>query len=492
LVVPPERQKTAEKYTNQGLIVNHIRIFRQHIPSHLVLLIVLEYIAMVAAVYAAHALRFSWGEAPLPDFAGVQSRAQVYAAVNLLCMIAMGAYRPRTKEGLTGSMLRTMVAIFLIGTAILSASFYLFPSIGLFFGRGVLAMASIISLLAITLIRWLFRKITDASALRWRILVCGARDKALRVSTLLGEQGDDVEIVGFWPVAPEGHRVPAEKIIDKTLSMYQLCLQQNIQEIVVAVDERRRTDQNDFPLEELLDCKLNGISVVDDLMFLERELGRLDIRSLSPGWLVFSEGFSFSPTRDVLERGFDLLASLMLLLVAWPFMLLAVIGIKLEEGLRAPVIYSQERVGYGGRMFRVHKFRSMRSDAEKDGKAVWAQKNDSRITRVGNFMRNTRIDELPQIFNVLKGQMSFVGPRPERPQFVEELAKQIPYYKERHRVKPGITGWAQLCYPYGASVEDAEEKLKYDLYYIKNHSLLFELFILVRTVEVILLGNGVR
>jgi lipopolysaccharide/colanic/teichoic acid biosynthesis glycosyltransferase len=173
-------------------------------------------------------------------------------------------------------------------------------------------------------------------------------------------------------------------------------------------------------------------------------------------------------------------------------MLLTVVAIKLEEGLRAPIIYSQERVGFGGRIIRVHKFRSMRVDAEKDGKAQWAQKNDSRVTRIGNFIRNTRIDELPQIFNVLKGEMSFVGPRPERPQFVEELAQQIPYYRERHRVKPGITGWAQLCYPYGASVYDAEQKLTYDLYYIKNHSLMFDLYILVRTVEVILLGKGVR
>src|SRR5690606_33612691 len=229
-----------------------------------------------------------------------------------------------------------------------------------------------------------------------------------------------------------------------------------------------------------------------ELRFLERESGTLDIRSLSPGWLVFSDGFSFSPMRDALERGFDLLASALLLMVSAPLMLLAVIAIKLEEGLRAPLIYSQERVGYGGRVFRVHKFRSMRVDAEKDGKAVWAQKNDSRVTRVGQFIRNTRIDELPQIFNVLKGEMSFVGPRPERPQFVEELAQQIPYYRERHRTKPGITGWAQLCYPYGASIKDAEEKLKYDLYYIKNHSLLFDIYILVRTVEIILLGSGVR
>ena len=472
--------------------MNHIRIFRQHIPSHLVLLIVLEYIAMVAAVYAAHTLRFSWGEAALPDFSGVQSRAQVYAAVNLLCMIAMGAYRPRTKEGLTGSMLRTMVAIFLIGTAILSASFYLFPSVGLFFGRGVLAMASIISLLAITLIRWLFRKVTDASALRWRILVCGARDKALRVSTLLSEQGDDVEIVGFWPVAPEGHRVPAEKIINKTMSMYQLCLQQNIQEIVVAVDERRRTDQNDFPLEELLDCKLNGISVVDDLMFLERELGRLDIRSLSPGWLVFSEGFSFSPTRDVLERGFDLLASLMLLLLAWPFMLLAVVAIKLEEGIRAPVIYSQERVGYGGRIFPVHKFRSMRIDAEKDGKAVWAQKNDSRITSVGKFLRKTSLDEMPQFINVLLGHMSVVGPRPHMLLIDNYYKTRIGRYAIRSLVRPGITGLAQVNGLRGDEGDmsiEMKKRILADSFYVKNWSFILDLVIIFKTILLVITGD---
>jgi sugar transferase (PEP-CTERM system associated) len=301
-----------------------------------------------------------------------------------------------------------------------------------------------------------------------------------------------LHVAGFWPVSEAEHKVPSEVLISYSGTLQAFCLQHKIQELVVAVDERRRSDQSGFPLDDLLDCKLNGISVIDDLSFLERESGRLDIRSLSPGWLVFSDGFSFSPLRDYLERGFDLMASTLLLLVTWPFMLLATIAIKLEEGARAPLIYSQERVGYGGRIIRVHKFRSMRIDAEKDGKAVWAQKNDSRVTRVGQFIRNTRIDELPQIFNVFKGEMSFVGPRPERPQFVEELAQKIPYYRERHRVKPGITGWAQLCYPYGASEHDAEEKLKYDLYYIKNHSVMFDLYILVRTVEVILLGNGVR
>ncbi|MFT3929912.1 MAG: TIGR03013 family PEP-CTERM/XrtA system glycosyltransferase [Spongiibacteraceae bacterium] len=459
------------------------------------MLVLLEYVAMFAAVYAAHSLRFNfWGGVEAVDMTAIQSRAHIYACVNLVCMIAMGAYRPHNPEGLTGSLLRSMVAIFLIGTAALSIAFYLFPSFALYFGRGVLAIASVISLFAISLLRYATRLLVGNEVLRWRVLVVGTGERAQRVLDALTKlkAQEDVAIVGCWPVNSSEPKVSVDRMISSPEALLEFCRRQKIQEIVVAVDERRRSDQNSFPLDELLDCKLDGIVVIDDLTFLERESGQLDIRTLSPGWLVFSDGFSFSWMRDFLERGFDVVASTLLLLVTWPFMVLTVLAIKLEEGLRAPIIYSQERVGFGGKVFRVHKFRSMRIDAEKDGKAQWAKKNDSRVTRVGSFIRNTRIDELPQIFNVLKGEMSFVGPRPERPQFVEELAQQIPYYRERHRVKPGITGWAQLCYPYGASVQDAEQKLTYDLYYIKNHSLIFDLYILVRTVEVILLGSGVR
>lgn len=474
--------------------MNHIRIFRQYIPTYIVFLVILEYAAMVAAVYAAHSLRFSFSNAVLTDFVDVQPRAHIYAVVNLICMVAMGAYRPHSTEGLTGSVLRSMVAIFLIGTGILSASFYLFPSLELYFGRGVLAIACVISLALIALLRFIARELVGNETLRWQVLVVGAGDRAQRVLAVLAEMNaeEDIDLVGCWPVNSIEPKVPLDRLVQPDGTLLQFSLRRKVQEIVVAVDERRRSDHNVFPLDQLLDCKLEGIDVIDDLTFLERESGQLDIRNLSPGWLVFSEGFSFSPMRDFLERGFDIVASLALLLVTWPFMLATVLVIKLEDGLRAPLIYSQERVGNGSKIFRVHKFRSMRIDAEKDGKAQWAKKNDSRVTRVGGFIRNTRIDELPQIFNVLKGEMSFVGPRPERPQFVEELAQQIPYYRERHRVKPGITGWAQLCYPYGASVDDAEQKLKYDLYYIKNHSLMFDLYILVRTVEIILLGKGVR
>jgi exopolysaccharide biosynthesis polyprenyl glycosylphosphotransferase len=217
---------------------------------------------------------------------------------------------------------------------------------------------------------------------------------------------------------------------------------------------------------------------------------RIDV--LNPSWMIFGEGFRRDPLRLFSSRGLDLAASSLILLLTFPFMLLTALAIKLEEGLRAPVFYAQQRVGLGGKTFNVLKFRSMRQDAERDGQARWATKGDSRVTRVGALIRKCRIDELPQILCVFRGHMSFVGPRPERPEFVADLAQKIPYYVQRHCVKPGITGWAQLCYPYGSSEQDALEKLQYDLYYIKNNTLLFDLGILLQTVEVVAMGQGAR
>jgi sugar transferase (PEP-CTERM system associated) len=264
-------------------------------------------------------------------------------------------------------------------------------------------------------------------------------------------------------------------------------MENELDEIVMAMDDRRRG----FPVHELLECRLAGIEIQDLPTFLERETGKVRLDVLNPSWIIFGEGFRASPVQRVLERGFDVAASSALLLLASPLMLLAMIAIKLEDGISAPVLYRQRRVGRYGEDFDVLKFRSMSEDAET-GEAVWAKKNDPRVTRVGSIMRKTRIDELPQLVNVLRGQMSFVGPRPERPEFVHQLEERIPYYSERHTVKPGITGWAQLCYPYGSSEKDAIEKLQYDLYYVKNRSLLFDLAILVQTVEVVLWGKGAR
>jgi len=234
-----------------------------------------------------------------------------------------------------------------------------------------------------------------------------------------------------------------------------------------------------------------GVEVTEVLTFLERETGRVRIDMLNPSWMIFSEGFRRDPLRLFSSRALDLAAGIGVLAASLPFMVLTAIAIRFEDGWRAPVLYAQTRVGLGGRPFRLMKFRSMRQDAESNG-AQWTQSGDPRITKVGAVIRTLRIDELPQVFNVLWGQMSFVGPRPERPEFVEQLAEKIPYYVQRHCVKPGITGWAQLCYPYGSSEQDALEKLQYDLYYIKNNSLLFDVAILIQTAEVVFLGKGAR
>jgi sugar transferase (PEP-CTERM system associated) len=237
---------------------------------------------------------------------------------------------------------------------------------------------------------------------------------------------------------------------------------------------------------------MNGVTVIDLLTFFERETGRVRHDILQPSWMIFSDGFLKGSTRAVIKRMFDIGVSLGMLAVVWPFMLLTALAIKIESRFNGPILYFQQRTGENGEPFNVMKFRSMHTDAEKDGIARWAKKNDSRITRVGSFIRKTRLDELPQIFNVLRGDMSFVGPRPERPEFVEKLEEKIPYYAERHRVKPGITGWAQIRYPYGASEQDSSAKLEYDLYYVKNYSLFLDMLILLQTAEVVLWGKGAR
>jgi len=237
---------------------------------------------------------------------------------------------------------------------------------------------------------------------------------------------------------------------------------------------------------------MSGISIIDIQTFFERETGKVLIEYLYPSWLVFSDGFYQDGIQQYAKRAFDIVASSILLFLASPFILFAVTAIYIESGFRAPVFYRQVRVGEGGKPFMLLKFRSMRVDAEKNGSVQWATKNDSRVTKVGKIIRKTRIDELPQIYNVLKGDMSFVGPRPERPNFVVDLAEKIPYYAERHRVKPGITGWAQLLYPYGSSEQDAREKLQYDIYYLKNQGLFLDTLILIKTVEVVLFGKGAR
>ena len=346
------------------------------------------------------------------------------------------------------------------------------------------------SLVLLLGVRYYFVRTVDTNVFRRRTMIYGAGERAASLLDLRRRADRrGFKIVGR--VAAPGDTVigdRSEVLMTDGKSIADIALDKKADEIVIAMDERR----GNLPVKDLLDARLSGIDVIDLLEFFERESGKIRIDLVNPGWLIFSPGFRISRLRRFSQRSVDLFVSCSLALISWPIMLLVALAVKFEDGLSAPVLYRQCRVGKGGTPFQVLKFRSMSVDAEADGKAVWAEENDSRVTKVGNFLRNSRLDELPQVFNVLRGQMSLVGPRPERPEFVEGLQESIPYYAERHAVKPGVTGWAQLRYSYGASEEDAIEKLQYDLYYVKNQSLMLDIMIILQTVEVVLWGKGAR
>lgn len=410
----------------------------------------------------------------------------VFGGSVVIGFTAMGLYSRRQRSRLLGILLRTVAAVLAAVAAVALAS-YLFPDIAL--GRGALALAAAMALAASAVGRFVVDRFVDPDTFKRRVLVYGASRRAQSIAQLRRRADQrGFSIVGFVCAEEERPLVDSAKALTLDRSLLAYCVAHEIDEVVVAMDDRRRA----FPVHELLECRLNGIQVIDVVDFLERETGKLRLDVLNPSWIIFAPGFDRSRWRGVSKRTLDVTAGLALFAVAWPFMLAAVLAIKLEDGLTARVLYRQRRAGLDGRPFDVLKFRSMRVDAERGGRPVWAQKGDPRVTRVGAFIRKVRIDELPQILNVLRGDMSFVGPRPERPEFVVDLEEKIPYYHERHCVKPGITGWAQLCYPYGASEQDAVEKLQYDLYYVKNHSLIFDIMILLQTVEVVLWGQGAR
>jgi sugar transferase (PEP-CTERM system associated) len=471
----------------------HIRILRHYIHTPYLIIAACEAVLVIGGVYLADWLR---GDNPELGTPAHFLTAVIYAFIVLLSIVAMGVYESHVREGYVGMMLRTAVAVFLIASIGSGFVFYFLPDLALW--RGTLAVSAVTSFILIALFRWAALGVLDQDSLKRRVLVLGTGARAEKIASRMRRRYDQrgFLIHGYLPLEETQDQVSqhggAILAIDEPL--IDLCRRERIDEIVVALDERRRNRSNSagLPLEQLLECRLSGIDVCDVQAFIEREAGKLDIELLQPSWMVFSDGFVRGTLQAGTKRVFDVLASIGLLLVAWPFMLLAAAAIWIESGFKGPILYRQLRVGLDNQYFDVTKFRSMRTDAELDGNAVWASKDDPRVTRTGRWLRRSRIDELPQIFNVLKGEMSFVGPRPERPEFVDALAQQIPYYTHRHRIKPGLTGWAQLCYPYGASLEDAREKLQYDLYYLKNHSVLLDLIILIQTVDVVLVGDGAR
>lgn len=463
-----------------------IRIFRHHWQLPLALLAVVEALVFVAAPFIAER-GFLLEEGFPADRAEKLPAALLFAGVMFVCMGAMGLYNARQRSGFGGVLLRVIASV-LAGTLMAAVLFYLLPSLSL--DRRVLLLTASIAALGSMLVRWIFARAVDENVFKRHVLVYGAGRRAATIAALRRRTDQrGFRLIGFVKADGDDESgIAADRLVVPRGSLCQFCEQNMIDEVVVAMDDRRRL----FPMEQLLECRLEGIEVTDLVNFLERETGRVKLDVLNPSWIIFSEGFKRGRLHATLERAFDILASLALLAMAWPVMLLTALAIKIEDGLNASVLYRQQRVGQYGRSFELLKFRSMTENAEQDGQARWAQHNDSRVTRVGAFIRKVRIDELPQVFNVLRGDMSFVGPRPERPEFVVHLERQIPFYRERHTIKPGITGWAQLCYPYGSSDKDALEKLQYDLYYVKNHTLLFYLAVLVQTVEVVLWGKGAR
>lgn len=413
----------------------------------------------------------------------------IFVVILTFSSLAMGVYSSLVREGLVNMLLRTLVSFFLLSSAVL----FLFDliTVEVFFGQRLIIWAILIATVVISLVRWIFIRVVDVRQVRRHVVFYGAgvRAKKLLEQLLPHSNSLAIDIYACVPSAQEAVVVDEVLVMTEPADWVKFVRENEISEIVITPDDRRRTSGTAFPLSQFLDCKLLGVPSVYAQSFYEREMGLIDVDLLQPGWMLYSDGFNFSRTSQIAKRGLDLFLASSFLLLCWPFMLLTAIAVKLES--KGPALYHQVRVGLNGKTFRIYKFRSMRQDAEKNG-AVWAQKNDNRVTRVGAFIRNTRLDELPQIYNVLAGHMSFVGPRPERPEFVKSLSEQIPYYDMRHKVKPGLMGWAQLKYPYGASVEDAKNKLQYDLYYTKNHSFMMDILIMIQTVEIILLGKGVH
>lgn len=471
--------------------VAHVRVLNHYLHTKFLFLGAIEFALLMCAVLAGIDVRNLWADQfsqvylELPEI-----QLFVFALILSCCSLAMGVYTSIFREGLTGMLLRTIVAYFFLGTASLTILYYIFPSI--YLGRGVLAFAILFALIFVLLLRVLFYKVVDLAQLSRNVIVLGVGETAKQLLSRIQPElaQKSFRIYGCVASGSGDVLVDEKLIIEEPEDWAAFVKEHNISEIVIAPDERRRSEGGDLPIDALLDCKLRGIRITEPMMFIERELLKIEVGMLRPSWALFSDGFVYSQLRDVFKRIFDLTVASIIFMIAWPFMLLTAVAVKLES--KGPMLYKQVRVGLNGKEFSINKFRSMTQDAEKDGKAVWATKNDARVTRVGAFIRNTRLDELPQLYNVFKGDMSFVGPRPERPQFVDELKEVIPYYDARHRVKPGLMGWAQLKYPYGASIDDARNKLKYDLYYVKNHSFFIDVLIVIQTVEVVLLGKGVH
>ena len=461
---------------------NLVSLIGHYFPLSTLFLVALDAVCLFFAIILGYMVLYPGGSTALLD--SVPGAVSIVLAMVLLTA-ALGLYRNNPPDRFWPIVSRVALA-FLVVLPGLHWVFYQLPDgsvcIPCLAGTMLLGFGGKMAIL-------MFSHATPFT--QRRVLILGVGSDAVAVKETLDKSRiRGLSIVGFYsPFANQAvdSSLPANKILCSSKSIGETTGQHNVSEIVIAMRERRG---GSLPLTELLNCKLRGIKVTDLSSFFEQHRSRVQIDLLRESWFIFGDGFRQGMIRRFVKRTFDIVASGVLLLPGLPVMLFAALAIKLDS--TGPIIYRQQRVGLGGRTFNVLKFRSMQTDAEKDGKPQWAQAGDARVTKVGRFMRLTRIDELPQLFNVLTGQMSLVGPRPERPYFVEQITKQVPFYAARHSVKPGVTGWAQVRHQYGASVDDAADKLEYDLYYVKNHRLLFDILILFYSVRVVLLAQGAR
>ena len=460
-----------------------IRLFKHYIPHAVLLLGLLDLILLVIASelawqWRAHQIGMDLGALSGRGFALVGTAMVIWVA-----MIAVGVYGPYALRSLRFAGARVLVAISLGIIALAVVDFVIRSDM---FWRSTLLYTMGLAIVVLVADRLLLNSFLGSSAFRRRVMVLGAGSRAQRLRELGDKPETGFSVVSYVAMS-EDNRVVEEAIARAAIhDLGRFVENLGVSEVVLALQERR----NALPLKDLLRIKTKGVHVNDFSSFIERETGRVDLDTINPSWLIFSDGFSSSRMfSSAIKRIFDITASTVLLVLTAPVILVFALLVKLDS--KGPAFFRQKRVGLYGEPFMLIKLRSMRTDAEKDG-AKWAEKNDPRVTRLGRFIRKVRIDELPQSWSVLKGEMSFVGPRPEVPAFVDSLEDQIPFYSERHMVKPGITGWAQINYPYGASVEDSRCKLEYDLYYAKNYTPFLDLVILLQTLRVILWPEGAR
>lgn len=460
-------------------------VLKTHLPKPFLVLAAIEWLAICLSLIFGYSASFGELVSLSEALSYWLVEVMVFSFAISAMMFSMGLYNGQFSSEGSDIVIRLCVS-FVLAFFVLSVILFMLPQTVVIW-RSALGLAMIAAFSSVLVTRYFFLRVVDFGALKRRVLILGVGNQAARLDSLerTGRAFGFV-CVGYLKVAGEDPMITPSRIVSGVNSIADFVERARVDEIVVAVEDRRGC----LPMHLLIDCRLSGTPITDYATFFERETGSIDLKALQPSWFIFSDGFPGGRVQQVAKRLLDLSMSLLLLLFFAPLMLATAIAIKLES--EGPIFYRQVRVGYRGLPFNLLKFRSMRKDAEKDGVPRWADEDDPRITGVGAFLRKSRIDELPQLLNVVKGDMSFVGPRPERPYFVDQLSEKIPYYKERHWIKPGITGWAQLNYDYGASIEDARKKLQYDLYYVKHYSIVLDLIIILQTIRVIFWAKGAR